>query len=47
MEKGSGSAGDDRLTGEAGADSFSGGTGTDTATDLTASQGDTQDGTIP
>jgi VCBS repeat-containing protein len=37
----------DRLTGGAGADRFSGGPGTDTATDLTASEGDTQDGTIP
>ena len=35
------------LTGGLGADIFSGGPGTDTATDLTPSQGDTQDGTIP
>ena len=42
-----GGAGDDRLTGGPGADRFSGGTGTDTATDFTAVQGDTSDGTIP
>ena len=42
-----GAGGDDRLTGGLGADRFSGGPGTDTATDLTPSQGDTQDGTIP
>jgi VCBS repeat-containing protein len=41
-----GGLGNDRLTGGAGADRFSGGLGTDTATDLTASQGDTTDGTI-
>jgi Ca2+-binding RTX toxin-like protein len=39
--------GNDRLTGGLGADRFVGGAGTDTATDLTAAQGDTQDGTIP
>jgi VCBS repeat-containing protein len=43
----SGSNGNDRLTGGLGADRFSGGTGTDTATDFTAAQGDTSDGTIP
>jgi large repetitive protein len=42
-----GEAGNDVLTGDRGADRFSGGPGTDTATDLTPSQGDTQDGTIP
>jgi VCBS repeat-containing protein len=42
-----GGAGNDRLTGGPGADRFSGGTGTDTATDFTAAQGDTSDGTIP
>ena len=41
------SAGDDTLTGGTEADSFSGGSGTDTATDLSAIEGDTQDGTIP
>ena len=38
---------DDTLTGGFGRDSFSGGPGTDTATDITGSQGDTQDGTVP
>ncbi len=42
-----GGGGDDILTGGPGADSFSGGSGTDVATDLTPSQGDTQDRTIP
>jgi VCBS repeat-containing protein len=42
-----GGAGNDRLTGGPGADRFSGGAGTDTATDFTAAQGDTSDGTIP
>jgi VCBS repeat-containing protein len=42
-----GGRGKDRLTGGAGADHFGGGLGTDTATDFTATQGDTQDGTIP
>ena len=42
-----GARGNDRLTGGADADRFSGGPGTDTPTDLTAAQGDTQDGTIP
>jgi VCBS repeat-containing protein len=42
-----GGMGNDTLTGGAGADRFSGGPGTDTATDLTPSQGDSQDGTIP
>jgi CSLREA domain-containing protein len=42
-----GGRGNDNLTGGTGADRFGGGKGTDTATDLTASQGDTQDGTIP
>lgn len=42
-----GNLGDDMLTGSAGADFFSGGAGTDTAADFNASQGDTQDGTIP
>ena len=55
----SGGAGDDslggagagasatQLTGGTGADRFSGGSGTDTATDFTAAEGDTNDGTIP
>jgi VCBS repeat-containing protein len=43
----SGAAGNDRLTGGPGADTFSGGSGTDTATDFTAAEGDTTDGTIP
>ncbi|HTE67718.1 MAG TPA: calcium-binding protein [Actinomycetes bacterium] len=38
---------DDRLTGGPGADRFSGGPGNDTATDFTAAEGDTTDGTIP
>jgi hypothetical protein len=42
-----GGNGNDTLTGGAGPDRFSGGPGTDTATDLTAAQADTQDGTIP
>jgi RTX calcium-binding nonapeptide repeat (4 copies) len=42
-----GGRGNDRLTGSTGADRFSGGSGNDTATDLTPSQGDIQDGTIP
>jgi VCBS repeat-containing protein len=42
-----GGSGSDRLTGGSGADRFSGGSGTDTATDFTATQGDTSDGTIP
>jgi len=43
----SGAAGNDGLTGGPGADRFSGGAGTDVATDFTATQGDTRDGTIP
>jgi VCBS repeat-containing protein len=42
-----GGSGSDRLTGGSGADRFSGGSGTDTATDFTAAEGDTSDGTIP
>jgi VCBS repeat-containing protein len=42
-----GGSGTDRLTGGSGADRFSGGSGTDTATDFTATEGDTTDGTIP
>jgi VCBS repeat-containing protein len=42
-----GGSGSDRLTGGLGADRFSGGSGTDTATDVTATEGDTSDGTIP
>jgi uncharacterized repeat protein (TIGR01451 family)/CSLREA domain-containing protein len=42
-----GGDGNDTLIGGAGADFFNGGAGKDTATDLTTSQGDTQDGTIP
>jgi VCBS repeat-containing protein len=42
-----GGMGNDRLTGGLGADRFVGGPGTDTATDITAAQGDTEDGTIP
>jgi VCBS repeat-containing protein len=40
-------SGTDRLTGGSGADRFSGGSGTDTATDFTATEGDTTDGTVP
>jgi VCBS repeat-containing protein len=43
----SGAAGNDVLTGGPGADRFSGGAGNDVATDFTATQGDTSDGTIP
>jgi VCBS repeat-containing protein len=42
-----GGSGTDLLTGGSGADRFSGGSGTDTATDFTAIEGDTSDGTIP
>ncbi len=42
-----GGSGSDRLTGGPGADRFRGGSGTDTATDFTAAEGDTSDGTIP
>ena len=42
-----GGAGGDRLTGGSGADRFSGGSGVDAATDVTAAEGDTTDGTIP
>ena len=42
-----GGSGSDELTGGSGADRFSGGSGTDTATDLTVTEGDTNDGTIP
>jgi VCBS repeat-containing protein len=42
-----GGSGSDRLTGGSGADRFNGGSGTDTATDFTATEGDTTDGTIP
>ena len=42
-----GAGGDDRLTGGLGADQFSGGPGNDRATDYTAAEGDTTDGTIP
>jgi VCBS repeat-containing protein len=42
-----GGSGSDRLTGGSGADRFSGGSGTDTTTDFTATEGDTNDGTIP
>jgi Ca2+-binding RTX toxin-like protein len=42
-----GAGGNDRLTGGPGADRFSGGAGNDVATDFTATQGDTSDGTIP
>jgi VCBS repeat-containing protein len=42
-----GGSGTDRLTGGSDADRFSGGSGTDTATDFTAAEGDTTDGTIP
>jgi hypothetical protein len=43
----SGGKGNDTLTGGRDADSFSGGPGTDRATDLTESEGDTKDNTIP
>ncbi|HEY6688897.1 MAG TPA: Ig-like domain-containing protein, partial [Propionibacteriaceae bacterium] len=42
-----GGSGSDKLAGGSGADRFSGGSGTDEATDFTAAQGDTTDGTIP
>jgi VCBS repeat-containing protein len=42
-----GGSGTDRLTGGPGADRFSGGSGTDVATDFSADEGDTTDGTIP
>ena len=42
-----GGGGNDRLTGGPGADRFSGGPGTDVATDFSAAEGDTTDGTIP
>jgi VCBS repeat-containing protein len=42
-----GGSGGDRLTGGSGADRFSGGSGVDAATDFTAAEGDTSDGTIP
>jgi VCBS repeat-containing protein len=42
-----GGSGGDRLTGGSGADRFSGGSGVDVATDFTAAEGDTTDGTIP
>ena len=42
-----GAFGNDRLTGGSSGDRFSGGAGTDTATDFTAAEGDTSDGTIP
>jgi Ca2+-binding RTX toxin-like protein len=43
----SGDSGNDRLTGGPGGDRFGGGPGTDSATDLSAAEGDSQDGTIP
>jgi VCBS repeat-containing protein len=43
----SGAAGNDLFTGGPGADRFSGGAGNDVATDFSAAQGDTTDGTIP
>jgi VCBS repeat-containing protein len=43
----SGGAGNDALTGGPGADRFSGGAGVDVASDFSAAQGDTSDGTIP
>jgi VCBS repeat-containing protein len=42
-----GGSGTDRLTGGPGADRFSGGSGTDVATDFSADEGDTTDGTTP
>ena len=42
-----GGSGGDRLTGGSGADYFRGGSGVDAATDFTAAEGDTTDGTIP
>ncbi len=42
-----GGSGGDRLTGGSGADRFSGGSGVDAATDFSAAEGDTRDGTIP
>ncbi|MBK9711314.1 MAG: DUF11 domain-containing protein [Kouleothrix sp.] len=42
-----GGDGNDTLTGGLGADGFSGGAGKDSATDFSAAQGDTRDGTIP
>jgi VCBS repeat-containing protein len=42
-----GAGGNDQLTGGPGADRFRGGSGTDLATDFTAAEGDTTDGTIP
>jgi VCBS repeat-containing protein len=42
-----GGSGSDLLTGGSGADRFSGGSGTDAATDVTAAEGDTIEGTIP
>ena len=38
---------DDRMTGGPGADRFSGGPGNDKATDVTAAEGDTIDGSTP
>jgi VCBS repeat-containing protein len=42
-----GGSGNDRLTGGPGADRFNGGSGTDTATDFTATEGDTAADAIP
>jgi hypothetical protein len=42
-----GGRGNHTLTGGQGADRFSGGLGADTVTDLTPSQSDSRDGTIP
>ena len=42
-----GGAGPDQLSGGVGADRFVGGSGKDVATDLRATEGDTQDGSIP
>jgi VCBS repeat-containing protein len=42
-----GGSGGDRLTGGSGADRFSGGPDVDAATDFSAAEGDTSDGTIP